>query len=161
MNSSRSRSVAALFTAAAFVTTALAASHEVSFRGTVETIENSSGQPPILHKSLQGVGQATLLGRFTVSMEGTIDLRTRTGSGTGEFVSADGSRIQASVVGVAAPTGEPNQLRIVEVFTLLSGTGRFAGVTGVITLERVYDMITTVSTGTLSGTILPPTGNSS
>ena len=159
MKSIHSRSLAALFTAAVFVTAPLAAKHEVPFRGTMETVENPSNTFPIVHKTIEGVGQATLLGRFTMTVHSTVNLLTRTGSGTAEFVAADGSRIQASVTGGATPTGVPNQIRIVEVFTVLSGTGRFAGVTGLFSLDRLLDMVTNVSDGTLSGTLLPPVGN--
>jgi hypothetical protein len=159
MKSIRSRSLAAFLTAAAFVSAPLAAKHEVPFHGTIETVENPSTGFPIVHKTLEGVGQATLLGRFTMIMQGTINLLTRTGSGSAEFVAADGSRIQTNVAGAATPTGIPNQLRIVEVFTVVTGTGRFAGVTGVITLDRLLDMVTSVSDGTLSGMLLPPVGN--
>jgi len=160
MKSIRSHSLAGLFTAAAFFTTALAAGQALPFRGVVEAVENNTFAFPTLHVNLQGLGQATHLGRFRMSMQGTVNLLTRAGTGTAEFVAADGSRILTRVAGQATPTGEPNQLRIVEVFTIVGGTGRFAGVTGAFTLERMADSVTGLSAGTLNGTVSLHRGNS-
>jgi hypothetical protein len=160
MKSIRSHLLAGLSAAAAFATIALAAGQNLPFRGTVECVENNTIVFPTLFVNLEGVGQATHLGRFRMSMQGTVDLVTRAGTNTAEFVAADGSRIFASVVGQATPTGEPDQLRIVEVFTIVSGTGRFAGVTGSFTLDRLSNRVTGLSAGPLNGTISPSTGNS-
>jgi len=71
---------------------------------------------------------------------------------TATFTAANGDTLTASVVGQGTVTG-PTTRSIVEVYTVTGGTGRFAGTTGTLTLERTLDVVTGVSSGTFSGTI--------
>jgi hypothetical protein len=47
----------------------------------------------------------------------------------------------------------PNIVAITETATVTGGTGRFAGATGSIQVERVFNRATGVTTGTLQGWI--------
>jgi hypothetical protein len=47
----------------------------------------------------------------------------------------------------------PNVVAITETATVTGGTGRFAGATGSIQVERIFDRATGVTTGTLEGWI--------
>ena len=101
-----------------------------------------------------GTGEATHLGRYTVSYEVEVDLPT--GSGTGlsaQYVAANGDTLFAEGSGQATPTDDPTVFVVVETFTITGGTGRFDGATGNFTEERRVNIVTGVTSGTISGTI--------
>lgn len=160
MKTLRSRSLAALFTVAACLTPTFAAARELPLHGTLETAENHVVAFPTMQVSLEGVGQASLLGRFRITMQATVNLITRAGTGTTELIAADGSRLVMTSAGQATPTADPEIVIIVEPFTIVSGTGRFAGATGSGVVNRVANPVTGVSSGTITGTVSLPAGNS-
>lgn len=160
MKTIRTRSLAALFTVAAFLTPTFAATRELPLHGTLETVENNVIAFPLMQVNLEGVGHASVLGRFRMTLHATVNLITRSGVGTSEFIAADGSRILTTGSGQATPTADPEVVQIVEPVTIVSGTGRFAGATGSAVITRLRHIPSGVSTGTISGTILLPAGNS-
>ena len=75
----------------------------------------------------------------------------RNATGTAIWTAANGDQIRASVVGhgdLVFPI-----VTITETHTITSGTGRFADASGTIRIERVANILTGVSSGSLSGTI--------
>jgi hypothetical protein len=78
-----------------------------------------------------------------------------TGSATGSIslTAANGDRLDATFIGQATPTSEPNVVTIEEVATISGGTGRFAGSTGTFTIRRLLTRVTGVSSGSFDGTI--------
>jgi hypothetical protein len=80
----------------------------------------------------------------------TIDLSTMSSTGAATFTAANGDTLTSTVVGQATPTGA-TAVSIVEVYTIIGGTGRFAGATGTFTLHSTVDDATGVSSGTFSG----------
>ena len=72
------------------------------------------------------------------------------------FDPATTDRIFTIADSVATPTEYPVKLNIVVTHTVTGGTGRFAGATGVIIAERVLDVLTLLSEGTITGTLLLP-----
>jgi hypothetical protein len=103
-------------------------------------------------RHLDGTGNATHLGRFTLSADFTVIMATGNATGTATWTAANGDQIRASVVGhgdiVVFPT-----VTIAETHTITGGTGRFADASGTITIERSADIVTGVSSGSLAGTI--------
>ena len=71
------------------------------------------------------------------------------------FIAANGDRLDATFLGQATPTGEPNVASIVDISTITGGTGRFASATGTFTIHRVLNQVTGVSTGSFDGMISP------
>jgi hypothetical protein len=63
--------------------------------------------------------------------------------------------VYAEFTGRATPIGG-GVLYIVEVATITSGTGRFAGATGTFITERWFDTITFTTIGSFEGTISSP-----
>jgi len=59
----------------------------------------------------------------------------------------------ACMTGTAVMVEPPNVVAITETATVTGGTGRFAGATGSIEVERVFNRATGVTTGTLEGWI--------
>jgi hypothetical protein len=130
---------------------------EMPLKGSFKAVETSQPNLPIVHVTATGSGEATQLGRFTVSYQ--VDVNVQTGAGTGlsaQFVAANGDSLFADGSGQASPTGTPGTLNIVENYTITGGTGRYANASGTFTVERVASETTGETSGTLSGTIVIP-----
>jgi hypothetical protein len=136
---------------------AASARKESAFKGSLEAVETYQPNLPVISVTATGSGQATQLGRFTVSYQ--VEVNVQTGAGTGlsaEFVAANGDSLFAEGSGQATPTETPGTLNIVENYTITSGTGRFANASGTFTVERVANQATGETSGTLSGNIVIP-----
>ncbi len=72
------------------------------------------------------------------------------------FVAADGSSLSAEGTGQGTPTGTPGIISIVETLAIKSGTGRFEGASGTITIRRLVNRATFESSGTIEGLIRLP-----
>ena len=136
---------------------AASARKELPFKGSFKAVETSQPNLPIVHVTATGSGEATQLGRFTVSYQ--VDVNVQTGAGTGlsaEFVAANGDSLFAEGTGQASPSGTPGTVNIIENYTITGGTGRFANASGTFTVERVASETTGETSGTLSGNIVIP-----
>ena len=132
-------------------------SKEIPLKGSFNAVEAHQPNLPIVHVTATGSGEATHLGRFTVSYQ--VDINVQTGAGTGlyaEFVAANGDKLFGEGTGQALPSGTPGTLNIVENYTITGGTGRFANASGTITVERVVIQATGETSGTLNGNIVIP-----
>ena len=123
------------------------------FTGNLQSTEHVvSGDDASDVRHLDGTGTATHLGRFTLSADFTVTRATGNATGTATWTAANGDQIRVSVVGhgdiVVFPT-----VTITETHTITGGTGRFADASGKITIERSADILTGLSSGSLSGTI--------
>jgi hypothetical protein len=131
-----------------------AADKAVPFRGTLQQVESQDVHFPILFAEASASGNATHLGRYTMSSEFQVNLLTLAGSGFAEFIAANGDTLFTAVTGQASPTANPDALSIVETFTITGGTGRFAGATGSFTGERLLNTVTNISFGSFDGAIV-------
>jgi hypothetical protein len=75
------------------------------------------------------------------------------GSGSAEFIAANGDSLFTEVTGQATPTEDPDIASIVEIYTIVGGTGRFASATGEFTMERLLNTVTGVTSGSFKGKI--------
>ena len=148
-------SLAAMFLIALFASPAVA-SDQVPFKGSLTAVEIDVVQGGTLVVDGSGTGNAAQLGRFTMTYDVQVDLATGSSFGTATFVAANGDSFTTTIVGQGTPTSDPTIAMIVEIETITGGTGRFAGATGSFTLERVVNLVTGVTSGTLSGTISNP-----
>jgi hypothetical protein len=134
----------------------LSNNQEVPFKGRLEgTATITPGTPPFLSVSIEGTGNATHLGRFTVEIPHVVNTTNRTSTGTYEFTAANGDTLTAGFTGQATLTA-PGVLSIIETATITGGTGRFADATGSFTVERVFNQVTGLTTGSFEGTISSP-----
>ena len=140
---------------AVFASPALA-SAEVPFKGSLAMIQTGVVQGGTLIVDASGVGNATKLGRFSMTYQEKVDLSTGIGTAIYTFVAANGDSLTASSIGSATPTPDPNILIIDEVGTITGGTGRFANATGTFTVQRVLNLTTGISTGSFNGAISNP-----
>jgi len=143
---------------ALFLTAALpdAMAAETPFLGSFHAAEIQSVQFPTLTVAGIGEGNATQLGKFTMTYAAEVNLLTRVGIGSVEFVAANGDRLCADILGQSTLTGTPNVVSIVETLTITGGTGRFANATGILISVRLLNQVTGVTSGSYDGTILTP-----
>lgn len=125
----------------------------VPFKGDIQASVERTIVFPIAHVELDGSGQATHLGNFSVSAPHDVDLTTRTASGTYTFTAANGDELYAEFTGRSTPIAGTANLSIVEEATITGGTGRFADATGSFTVEREFDTLAESTTGSFDGTI--------
>jgi hypothetical protein len=126
---------------------------QLPFHGSLQAIERDVVAPPTLLVNGTGSGTGTHLGRFTATFTATVTLATGSATGTISLTAANGDRLDATFIGHATPTSEPNVVTIEEVATITGGTGRFAGSTGTFTIQRVLTQVTGVSSGSFDGMI--------
>jgi hypothetical protein len=148
-------SLAAIFVVALFASLVVA-SEQLPLNGSFAAVEIDEVQGTTLFVNSSGTGNATHLGRYTVTFEAEVDLLTLLGVGTMTFVAANGDSLSTDFNGQATPTPDPNVFLVVELETIRDGTGRFAGAPGSFRLERVIDLTTGLSSGSFSGTISHP-----
>jgi len=130
---------------------------EVPFKGSLEgVVTRTPLAPPFVSVLIEGTGNATQLGRFTVESEQVVNTATRTLSGSYEFTAANGDTLTADITGEFSPTETPGILFGVDTATITGGTGRFAGATGSFTVERFLHLSTLLVAGSFEGTISSP-----
>ena len=127
---------------------------QLPLKGTLESQETYVVNPPIMSVTASGSGNATQLGRYSINYQFQVNLETVAGVGSAQFIAANGDRLYAEGTGQATPTDIPGIFNIIENFTITGGTGRFAGASGSVTLIRVVDTNTGVTSGTIDGYIL-------
>jgi hypothetical protein len=141
---------------AANATGARVLANEVPFKGRLEgTATITPGTPPFLPVSIDGTGNATHLGRFTVEIPHVANTTNRTSVGSYEFTAANGDTLTGVFTGQSALTG-PGVLSVVETVTITGGTGRFADAAGSFTVERLFNQVTRLTTGSFEGTTSSP-----
>ena len=129
---------------------------EVPFKGRLDgTATITPGTPPFLSVVIEGTGNATHLGRFTVKIPHVVNASNRTSTGTYEFTAANGDTLIAGFTGQATLTA-PGLLSIVETGSITGGTGRFADATGSFIVERMFNQVTGLTTGSFGGTLSSP-----
>ena len=120
---------------------------ELPVRGTLAASETEDGA---LHH-LVGTGEATQLGRFTLTSDFTVDASTAMATGTATWTAANGDQIFTTTVGQAVIVFP--QATITETGTITGGTGRFAEASGSLLLQRSLDLLTLRSSASITGTI--------
>ena len=133
----------------------VAAGDQVPFKGRLElgVVSVTPLAPPFVSVEIEGTGNATQLGEFTLSIPHLVDRSTGVIVGSYEFTAANGDTLTADLVGQSTPSGVPGVVFVVETATITGGTGRFANATGSFTSERLVDMTTGTITGFFEGTI--------
>jgi len=105
---------------------------DLPFKGTYEGLEKVDATMPSHHSLADATGNATHLGRFTVTADWTL---APTGNfGTSTWTAANGDELSTSFArrGVV----EPPTITFTETHTVTSGTGRFANASGTFTIVQ-------------------------
>ena len=133
----------------------------VPFRGSMEGrhVSRTPLDPPLAFDVFELTGTATQLGKFYLTIEALVDFGTRpvTAEGTLNFTAANGDTLVANFTGFSALV-KPGLVLITEhaIIDPDLSTGRFAGATGEVTVERLADAatgVTGVTIGSFEGTI--------
>jgi hypothetical protein len=132
------------------------ASAGVPFKGTLKAVETQTIEFPYMYVDGYGSGNATHLGRFAHSYQGTVYLPELSGGITATFTAANGDKIYAQGTGQGTPSAVPGYVVIKMNITITGGTGRFEGATGSYYFERLLNTDTKESTGWFKGTIFLP-----
>ena len=112
------------------LTTEAKGGSELPFKGTYEGLETVGTVPSNHH--LDAIGNATHLGRFTVTADWTL---AATGNfGTSTWTAADGDGFSTSFArrGVVAPP----TITFTEIHTITGGSGRFGNASGTFTVVQ-------------------------
>jgi hypothetical protein len=127
-------------------------------KGTIQALETFEVNLVTMTMDVDGYGsgRASKLGRFTYEYHAVVNLLNGQGSGSAELVAANGDRLFANLNGQGTPIDPPDVHRVVDVFTITGGTGRFANASGSLTLDRIINTATGVTSGKIAGTIIIP-----
>jgi hypothetical protein len=138
---------------AIFVTVALigsaAAQKPMPFHGSIQGEETAAFNADQSIRTVDGRGTGSSthphLRRLTVEWGVTVPIATGRGIGHYTFTAADGDSISTELLGSGEvifpqPGGPPTHIHVVEQNIITGGTGRFAGVTGSFTVERLVDV---------------------
>ena len=151
--------VAAMLLTAVLAVTA-AAQNQVLFKGSMQgnEIDTPEGGPPPTTLSADGstTGIATLVGQFSFSYQLTVTPASASATGSGHLIAANGDSIYTTIAGTLERTPTPGVARIMEINTITGGTGRFAGAQGYFIVERLINLTTGFTSGSLHGIITPP-----
>lgn len=88
--------------------------------------------------TLSGTGEASHLGRYTVTGTLSVDYSTLQATGTTTFTAANGDTLNADITGTAAKVSDSptdHAYKVSGTLTITGGTGRFAGQTGAATFS--------------------------
>ena len=132
-----------------------AAEKEVPFRGSIQGVEIADVQFPKLFVDASGSGNATHLGRFTVTYEvGGRSPHRMKPSGPVSSQRPTETASPLTLQDSALRRRTPMSISIVEVHTITGGTGRFAGATGSFIRTSLLNLVTGFTSGSFDGTIV-------
>jgi hypothetical protein len=128
----------------------------VLFKGTMQSNETYSTAFHTQFVTAHGSGEATELGRFTASYQMEANLLDMSVTDSVSFTGTNGDSLQAKAVGQAFEDRTPGMFKVVEIYTITGGTGRFAGASGTLTLNRLLSFTAGIASSTFEGYILLP-----
>ena len=120
-------------------------------RGSFTAADRSTFAPPNLVLQGTGEGNATHVGRFTVTITDIVSLATASSTGTFDVTAANGDQLFATTAGGEDQFTPPNISHVTLIATIVGGTGRFASATGTFAVERTATIDFAAGTSTATG----------
>jgi hypothetical protein len=139
------------FAVVAFAAANAGADANVPFKGT-DSFGSAviGGSGAIVQTADSGSGVATHLGRFTLAASETVDFGTlAVTNGAFTLTGANGDTVSGNYSGHLLPSLDG----YVVSGPITTGTGRFAGATGLVTFRGAFDPATFTGTDVITGTI--------
>ena len=128
----------------------------VPFKGTLQSTEIYGNSLTTMSVSANGSGNASQIGQFTIRYQSEINLLDLSIVETAQFMGSNGDSLQARGTGQTAENRTPGMFNLVEIYKITGGTGRFAGASGTVTLNRLISIPTGATSSTFEGYILVP-----
>ena len=123
---------------------------DLPFKGTYEGLEKVDATMPSHHSLADATGNATHLGRFTVTADWT--LAPTGGVGTSTWTAANGDEFFTSFRRSGVPA--PPTITFTEIHTITGGSGRFADASGTFTVVQIRGLAMPYNnSATIDGTI--------
>jgi hypothetical protein len=113
---------------------------QVHFRCAIQGQETQTVQGTTQSVDGETIGIATQFGQLSFNYELTVNLTSGTGTGSAQLQAANGEIIYTTIAGQFEMTSTPDVGSITEINTITGGTGRFAGVHGNFTMERLLNL---------------------
>ena len=126
--------------------------HALPFRGSLSAREIDTVMFPTLLADGSAEGTATHLGRYAAEFNATVNVLDGTATGSYTFTAANGDQVFSTFIGLGVPAGG-SMASITERLTITGGTGRFAGASGALVVQRTLDQSTGESSGSIEGSI--------
>ena len=128
----------------------------LQFKGTAQSPEVYDASYPIMSRSASGSGIATELGQFTLTYHGQIDFTDLSTVESAEFLGVNGNSIKAVGVGQATESATEGIYDLLQIYKITGGTGRFSGAKGTITMNRIVNFASGLTSSTFEGYVLIP-----
>ena len=125
------------------------------FEGTLEGASRPTYDPSTNSNIVRLVGTASAhpYGHFALEANFIVNLATELSLGQVTLTARNGDVITATFTGQSSPAA-PGVISIVEQVTITGGTGRFAGASGSLVVERMLVRALGQTSGTFSGTLV-------
>ena len=105
-------------------------------------------------------GLATHWGTFEMTYKVTVKLPEGSSIGTAQLRLSNGDTIFTKIAGSGRAFEDvPTLNNIIEVNTIEGGTGQFAGAKGTLVIDRLVDLPTGSSEGSIHGLVITPTAS--
>jgi hypothetical protein len=126
------------------------------FKGMLQSNETYSTAFYTQFVTANGSGEATELGKFTATYQMEANLLDMSVSESVAFTGENGDSLEATAAGQAFEDRTPGMFKIIEIYTITGGTGRFASASGTFTMNRLVSITVGVASGHFEGYILLP-----
>ena len=128
----------------------------ILFKGTLQSNESYNTRFPTMFVTATGSGEATVLGQITVHYQSKVNLSDLSQSGSVSLAGISGDSLLAKGIGQAIEHRTPGMFSVVEIYTITGGTGRFARASGTLTLKRLVNVKSGITSGSFEGYIVLP-----
>lgn len=125
-------------------------------KGTAQSSESYVTVFPTMSVTARGNGEASQLGKFNINYHTEINLLDLSLVESVRFEGTNGDSLNIEAIGQTTEDRTPGMLKLVAIYTITGGTGKFARASGTITMNRLVSVTTGATASTFEGYILVP-----
>lgn len=126
------------------------------FNGQIQSMEHYDLKFMTMSVNANGSGTATQIGQFTMAYQGQVDFSDLSTTESARLTASNGDRIDLTGVGQATQNATPSIFNIVQIYKITGGSGQYAEASGTVTLNRIINIASGLSSSTFDGYILLP-----